>query len=197
MAFHTQFSIVNTGSLKDGGKHLQSEIFKVRQELSKVEADLISQFPKEWGQAQYGSNSATGSQTKQTKMLDFIPKGKPFPLTYKICKLIVLLFPPNLANVHNSAWETYRNNIGAASEAAASMNHLWANPGSNNLYGGRMNVFRREEASRIIQERLKGIDVSMKTMPAEADEEVWETVFPGKESKACQSLLLFRKIPEA
>ena len=52
------------------------------------------------------------------------------------------------------------------------MNHLWANPGANNLYGGRMNVFRREEASRIIQERLKGIDVSMKTMPAEADEEV-------------------------
>ena len=79
-----------------------------------------------------------------------------------------------LANVHNSAWETYRNNIGAASEAAASMNHLWANPGANNLYGGRMNVFRREEASRIIQERLKGIDVSMKTMPAEADEEVSE-----------------------
>ena len=35
-----------------------------------------------------------------------------------------------------------------------------------------MNVFRREEASRIIQERLKSIDSSMKTMPAEADEEV-------------------------
>ena len=71
--------------------------------------------------------------------------------------------------LHNTAWANMQGNLGKIS-GDQMLKMFQDAPAQDNLYGGRMNNFQRQEAKSVTVEAMAKIHKSLDTMPAEGDE---------------------------
>ena len=72
-------------------------------------------------------------------------------------------------NLHNTGWANMQGNLGKIS-GDQMLKMFQDAPAQDNLYGGRMNNFQRQEAKSVTVEAVTKIHKSLDTMPAEGDE---------------------------
>ena len=72
-------------------------------------------------------------------------------------------------NLHNQNWANMQQNLGKINTDEM-LKMFQDAPGQDNLYGGRMNNFQRQEAKSVTVEAMAKIHKSLDTMPAEGDE---------------------------
>ncbi len=156
-----QYSLVRPSQLTDGGAQLRREIGQVDMEIVRLERDL----------ATARQMSGPGSGERKAILLDNWVKSE-----FRILVVWEQKYFSNLFSepAHNEEWQKFRDCIGEATAAAYADPSQWGGADLSqqpHLYGGRMNSQRRHEAVTVTLGALKNVHESLKTMPAEGDEE--------------------------